>query len=63
MLLNSCSGSITFSPTVIELHNAPAWKVTPNSRRSAASVAGSLSYRSRLPYNTRPLAGCCRPTR
>ncbi len=41
LCVNSCSGSITFSPTVIELHSAPPWNITPNWRRSCDSAVSS----------------------
>ena len=59
--LNSCSGNITLSPTDIELHNAPAWNITPKLRRRLASCSGLLWYRSAWPYSTWPAAGTCRP--
>ena len=57
----SCSGSATFSATVIELNNAPDWKRMPNRLRTELSFSSSSTARSSPNSLTVPESGVMEP--
>ena len=58
--LSRCA-NIRFSPTLIELHSAPAWNITPRRRRRRRRTRSSASFRSSPSSRMRPAAGVCSP--